>query len=256
LQHDAASNPVIGPHFMLPEERDRYQPVVRGTALISHEDDRRHLVLVEPPHAVELTTPLGTRLRLERERRRITLASISASTKINIGLLQGLERNDVSRWPTGIFRRAFIRAYADAIGLDGDRITQEFLAMFPDPREPGFEAALPPLSRQQLSPHSDAGLRLTFAEPMAANDPPLSTRLRQRGIAAVADLAVLLLLGLMLLVLSGELWKPWAVVILGYYAVGTALFGKTPAATVLGAEWHRVGHLVTELMRGTRISRS
>src|SRR5262245_16886137 len=48
---------------------------------------------------------LGQRLRAERERRRITLQSIAANTKINVALLQGLERDDASRWPSGIFRR-------------------------------------------------------------------------------------------------------------------------------------------------------
>ena len=75
---------------------------------------------------------LGRRLRSERERRLITLESIAATTKINIGLLRDLEGDDASRWPSGIFRRSFIRSYAHAIGLDGDEIVQEFLDWFPD----------------------------------------------------------------------------------------------------------------------------
>ncbi|PYR02245.1 MAG: DUF4115 domain-containing protein, partial [Acidobacteria bacterium] len=60
----------------------------------------------------------GTRLRAQRERQRIGLAAIAHSTKINVALFEALERDDVSRWPSGIFRRAFIRAYAEAVGLD------------------------------------------------------------------------------------------------------------------------------------------
>jgi len=77
----------------------------------------------------------GTRLRSERERRHIALASISENTKISASLFEGLERDDVSRWPSGIFRRAFIRSYAAAIGLDADAIAREFLERFPDPAE-------------------------------------------------------------------------------------------------------------------------
>ena len=62
----------------------------------------------------------GARLRMERERRRITLASIAANTKIGLHLLEGLERGQVARWPSGIFRRSFIRVYAEAVGLDPD----------------------------------------------------------------------------------------------------------------------------------------
>src|SRR5580658_1336733 len=78
----------------------------------------------------------GGRLRLERERRRITLASIASDTKISLALLEGLERDDVSRWPSGIFRRSFIRAYAQAIGLDADVVTRDFLEYFRDPADP------------------------------------------------------------------------------------------------------------------------
>ena len=85
----------------------------------------------------------GAGLRRERERRQIALSSIAANTKIGLGLLQALERDDLSRWPSGIFRRAFIRAYAEAAGLDPDVITQEFLERYPDaPDDPRREHRL------------------------------------------------------------------------------------------------------------------
>ncbi|PYR57439.1 MAG: hypothetical protein DMF91_19450, partial [Acidobacteria bacterium] len=39
----------------------------------------------------------------------------------------------MSHWPAGIFRRAFIRAYAQAIGLDPAVVVGEFLEIYPDP---------------------------------------------------------------------------------------------------------------------------
>jgi cytoskeleton protein RodZ len=45
--------------------------------------------------------------------------------------LEALERNDLSRLPGGIFTRAFIRAYAQEVGLDPDRTTQDFIAELP-----------------------------------------------------------------------------------------------------------------------------
>ena len=79
---------------------------------------------------------LCTRLRRERERRQIALSSISANTKISASLFDALERGDISRWPSGIFRRSFIRAYAQAIGLDPDSVAREVFEQFPDPAEP------------------------------------------------------------------------------------------------------------------------
>jgi hypothetical protein len=74
----------------------------------------------------------GGRLKAERERRGVALASVSASTKIPLALLQALERNDLSRWPHGIYRRAFVRAYLDAVGLVADPWLREFASVFPD----------------------------------------------------------------------------------------------------------------------------
>src|SRR6188474_1405622 len=75
----------------------------------------------------------GARLRQQREKRGISLKAISDQTKIKLSLLEGLERDDISHWPAGIFRKAYVRAYALAIGLDPDGIVREFLLAHPEP---------------------------------------------------------------------------------------------------------------------------
>jgi cytoskeletal protein RodZ len=75
----------------------------------------------------------GARLRRERERRHIALASIAENTKIRASLFEELERDDVSHWPSGIFRKAYIQAYAKAIGLDPDSAAAEFFERYPEP---------------------------------------------------------------------------------------------------------------------------
>jgi hypothetical protein len=72
-----------------------------------------------------------TRLRRHRERGRISLADISRDTRVKLELLEGLERNDLSVWPRGLYARAYVRAYAAAIGLDGDDTVNEFCRLFP-----------------------------------------------------------------------------------------------------------------------------
>src|SRR6478609_3160730 len=91
----------------------------------------------------------GARLRERRERQQIVLTTIAEQTKIKASLLEALERDDVSQWPAGIFRRAFIRAYAHAIGLEPDVVVREFLDLYPDPAElvepmPAIAATLEP----------------------------------------------------------------------------------------------------------------
>src|SRR5436309_1479788 len=76
-------------------------------------------------------TTFGGRLRDASERRGVSLREIANATKISVGVLEALERNDISRLPGGIFGRAFVRSYAVEVGLDPERAIQEFIAQFP-----------------------------------------------------------------------------------------------------------------------------
>lgn len=90
----------------------------------------------------------GARVRQHRERHGLSLREIAAQTKIKLSMLEGLERDDVSHWPPGIFRRAYLRAYAQAIQLDPDAIVREFFEVYPEPIE--VEAAPPPTGLRAL----------------------------------------------------------------------------------------------------------
>ena len=106
----------------------------------------------------------GAWLTRERERRAITLRAIADRTKIGVGLLAALERGDVSRWPGGIYRRSFVRGYADVVGLDADLVIANFERVFPDPEAPRAPEAVtaPPAPR----PAADEGeMRLLLAGP-------------------------------------------------------------------------------------------
>src|SRR5207245_7970369 len=103
----------------------------------------------------------GARLRQQHERQQITLISIAEQTKINVSLLEALERDDVSHWPAGIFRRAFIRAYAQAIGLDPAVVVGEFLELYPDPIEvvPPVSVVMPDVGGASASPRPPTRFR-------------------------------------------------------------------------------------------------
>jgi transcriptional regulator with XRE-family HTH domain len=78
----------------------------------------------------------GPELRRQRERQRVTLDEIERTSKISRALLAGLERNDLSRWPGGLYRRAFFRAYVVAIGLPPEPLLPDFLRFFPESGQP------------------------------------------------------------------------------------------------------------------------
>src|SRR5262245_3590913 len=69
----------------------------------------------------------GENLRREREWRGISLPEIPRATKISVRFLQALESDRIDVLPGGIFRRSFVKAYADYVGLDPDRTVSDFL---------------------------------------------------------------------------------------------------------------------------------
>jgi cytoskeletal protein RodZ len=69
---------------------------------------------------------IGEELKREREYREISLREISDATKINIRMLEAIEKDDFGMLPGGIFNRNFIRAYADFIGLDPEVIIRKY----------------------------------------------------------------------------------------------------------------------------------
>jgi transcriptional regulator with XRE-family HTH domain len=157
----------------------------------------------------------GSRLRTQRERRGVTLESIVDSTKIKLSLLEALERGDTSQWPRGLFRRAYIRDYACAIGLPAESLVAEFVRLFP---EEGGAAASEDVIAAAQEP-----MRLTFAvEP--------DTRVRQltaQAAAAVAELGLVGMLGGIASFTGGyPLLTACGAVALLYYPLATALTGR------------------------------
>jgi transcriptional regulator with XRE-family HTH domain len=73
----------------------------------------------------------GPNLRRIRIQHGITLDQIAQETKVSVELWDGLEHNDFSRWPSGIFARAYIREYARLIGADPDEAVDDFCRWFP-----------------------------------------------------------------------------------------------------------------------------
>jgi hypothetical protein len=73
----------------------------------------------------------GPNLRRIRLQCGVSLTQIAESTKIAADLLEGLEGNDFSQWPTGILARAYVRQYASAIGADSELTVDEFCRHFP-----------------------------------------------------------------------------------------------------------------------------
>lgn len=171
-------------------------------------------------------TEFGAALRRERERRGIDLETVADSTKIGLALLAGLERGDLSRWPSGIFRRAFIRAYASAIGLPPDDVAARLELVLPDRSENGV-VSVPPFER---TPSPADPLRLTLA-----SAPRQTTRAwLMRGAAVAVDVATVAACGFAVSWASHQPVELVTLVVGGvYFVTGTLLFESSPAVWAL-----------------------
>ena len=162
----------------------------------------------------------GATLRQERERRGLALAAVSERTKISPHLLRSLERGDVSRWPGGIYRRAFVRAYAAAVGLPPEPTLCEFVRLFP---EPGQD---PPAL---LDDESDR-LRLTLVTGPRWEAPAL------RSAAAVVDAGMVMFLAYIVSALGGiGFWTSAGLVGLACHAMAAVIVGRSPGAWLVAS---------------------
>jgi transcriptional regulator with XRE-family HTH domain len=187
----------------------------------------------------------GPRLRAERERRGITLDTIAAVTKVNADLWDGLERNDFSRWPSGIFARAFVRDYARAIGVDADEVVNEFCRLFPigDRRASRLIQAQAQLIGHSLT-YSDAGGVPREGDRRAPEEPtpdPRRAKFTPRSMAATIDAC--LTLGVSAAVafpLHVSFWSVTGLLCPLYYALAIAMLGRTPGQRTVEALRQRI----------------
>jgi transcriptional regulator with XRE-family HTH domain len=159
----------------------------------------------------------GRRLRDQRERAQIALSEIAEATKIKRSLLEELERGDVSAWPGGIFRRAFVRAYASAIGLSPESVVEEFTQVFPGGAPRGAAEA-----KQEL--------RLTLVVDPWRRAVTAVTNIVVALVEAGAIVALALLTARMAV---ANVWSVCAVMTLTYYAMSAACLGRSPASWFL-----------------------
>ena len=160
----------------------------------------------------------GEMLRRQRERQGIALKAVAEQTKIGSSMLAALERGDCSKWPGGIYSRAWIRAYATAIGLDPDDVGAQFNRCFSRVAYPdGQPAAISPTPAElpRVTP-----LRMTLA-------PDPHEHLRHAGrrtLLFAADLLLAALAALAAVTLTAvTFWTAFASTAIICHAVG--LFG-------------------------------
>lgn len=76
-------------------------------------------------------TELGSRLRLAREEKNLTLDELQNITRIQKKYLIGIEEGNYSVMPGKFYARAFIKQYAEAVGLQPEELFDEYKQEIP-----------------------------------------------------------------------------------------------------------------------------
>jgi hypothetical protein len=86
---------------------------------------------------------IGLSLAAARRAQQLELADVEALTCIRQRNLAALESESFEALPGYAYTRAFLRTYANALGLDADRFVAEFEAHYPEPEEEDIPSMLP-----------------------------------------------------------------------------------------------------------------
>ncbi len=136
---------------------------------------------------------VGTKLRSERERLGIGIDQVEAETHIRAKFLLAIEEERFEVLPGPAYVRAFVRGYAEALGLDSQELVAELNA------RPGMEDEAVMIAPRQVS-----------------SVPMLGRRTRTGAWALAAVVALALLVAVILLV--------------GHHSSSTPKRGQSPVA--------------------------
>lgn len=187
-------------------------------------------------HTLDAQRAFGHILKAARERKGLTIGTIAEATKVCPSHFQALERGDVSRWPGGLFRRAFFRGYVAMVGLPIDETLDEFIRLFPD------EVASGPAPAARPAPATET-VRLALDDSWHGSKPPIALRI---GIAVLDLIAMMLPASAVAWFSNADVATVVAVAWACYFTPAMVLLGTTPAAwalrrrSMLAKAWRRV----------------
>lgn len=92
---------------------------------------------------------LGQLLKRTREEKKISLEDVQKETKIQRRYLEAIEQGNFDILPGHFYVRAFVKSYAEAVGLDPDYIFREYKQELPE--QPRTETAAPVQRRSRAA---------------------------------------------------------------------------------------------------------
>ncbi|HEY7892980.1 MAG TPA: helix-turn-helix transcriptional regulator [Solirubrobacteraceae bacterium] len=173
---------------------------------------------------------IGATLREARMRARIDVSEIEAQTKIRAKYLRALENEEWNLLPGPTFVKSFLRTYANALGLDGKALVEQYRLAYERLDEGDFQVIVAP----QRRPRPRSG--------------PRGTRSSRGYTIAVGVFSVLILLLIVLLVTgkpskkTSATLKPTATSTRGHATAATAT-RKSPTRSAVSLSLESTGQV-------------
>jgi cytoskeleton protein RodZ len=108
-------------------------------------------------------TGIGPTLREARNRRKVDLSEVEAAIKIRVRYLQAIENEEWDALPGGAYTRGFVRTYANYLGLDGDRLADDYRRSTATPGGERVPKRVEPVPASAPRPRSRLSGRLLIA---------------------------------------------------------------------------------------------
>jgi len=77
---------------------------------------------------VSVSETVGSTLRQQREKKRMSLAEVSRVTRIPVSTLESIEQDHFDDLPGEVFVKGFLKSYAQSLGLQSDEIIARYTA--------------------------------------------------------------------------------------------------------------------------------
>lgn len=148
---------------------------------------------------------IGEQLRKAREAKGLSISDIEKATKIQSRYLEAIENNDFDKLPGDFYVRAFIRQYAQIVGLDGKELLNQYQGEVANevsqPEEsPAQEEAAAPVEPAENKPAENKPARISASRPAkreVAEEAPKDAKWRKLvpRLALGCGIALLLLIG-------------------------------------------------------------
>lgn len=139
---------------------------------------------------------IGDELRRERHRRGISLSDVENHLHIRAAYLEALETEQYGIIPGSVYAKGFLRNYGNFLGLDGDRLVDQYKTMLGEPMGVPKRRIKP----AKIEQHKDSEEQETLEKPkrrltyQGRRERRQATMARERIIATVIVICILIFL--------------------------------------------------------------